>query len=425
MSLTSHNATPDFNGSASHDLPAIAGGAPAKTAPYGKRPRYGADELRELEEALDQETLFYSQGHKVTLLEEEFATKNGARFAVATSSGTASIHAALLAAGISPDDEVITSPITDMGTASPILFQGAVPIFADLDPHGYNLQTASVEALITPKTRAVVAVQLWGNTCEMNSLRALCDNHDIWLIEDCSQAFGATYDGKPVGTIGHMGCFSFNEFKHISCGDGGLVITDDPNLAIKLRLATDKCYDRRADAVIRQPHFLAPNYRMTELQGAVARAQLRKLDDIVARRREWAADLTARIENAPGIAVPRADPHCDPTWWFYMLRVDPEVLGADADEFARALKAEGVPAAPHYIAQCLYEYPIFVNHSAFERGQHAYDNYEYKKGLCPNAEAILDTCIKFPVNEGFTEQDGEETAHAINRVAQWFASKKA
>jgi len=406
------------------DLPAIAGGPRAKLTPYGQGSRYGDEELQELREALEQNTLFYAQGKKVRALEEEFAAKYGARFAVACTSGTAAIHTALTALGISPGDEVIVSPITDMGSIAPILYQGAVPVFADLTPHGATLDPASVAERIGPSTRAVIAVHLWGNACDLEALRALCEPREIVLVEDCAQAFGSRFLGRPIGTIGRVGCFSFNEFKHISCGDGGLVLTDEPALAARLRLSTDKCYNRSPDAAERQPHFLANNYRMTELQGAVALAQLRKLDGIVARRRDWAAGLSERLRDVSGLALPEPTAGCDPSWWFYMLRVVPEELGADADAFAAALHAEGIRAGAHYIGVPIYRYPVFTRHSAFERGPHLYQTRDYSLESCPVAEAVLDTCINLPVNEFFTATDLEEVASGITKVAGWFRSRR-
>lgn len=405
------------------DLPAIAGGTPAKQTPYGSERRYGEEELGELEEALNQGTLFYAQGKKVTQLEHEFATKNGIAYAVATSSGTATIHSALIAAGISPGDEVIVSPITDMGSIVPILYQGAVPVFADLHPHTYTLDPAAVEAAVTPQTRAILAVHLAGNACDMDALMEIARRHDLVVVEDCAQAFGATYGGRPIGTIGQIGCFSYNEFKHISCGDGGLAVTNDEPLALRLRLATDKCYNRTAQGTERNPIFLANNYRMTELQGAVAVAQLKKLDDIVARRRRWCDALSTQLADLPGIDLPQITPGCESSWWFYMLRVRPDELGADASEFAAALQAEGLRASAHYIGHCIYEYPIFTEHSAFERGDHAYMRRTYGKGLCPQAEAILDTCVMLAINQAYTETDLDETVRGVRRVAEWFVNK--
>ncbi|MGQ9881788.1 MAG: DegT/DnrJ/EryC1/StrS family aminotransferase [Armatimonadota bacterium] len=402
------------------DRPAIAGGEPAKRTPLGREKRYGEEELQQLREALEQGSLFYAHGNKVKMLEQRFAQMNGVPYAIACSSGTAAIHAALIAVGISPGDEVITSPITDMGSVIPILYQGAVPVFADLYPHSYTLVPESVEARITPNTRAVLAVHLWGNACDLQALREICHKHHLWLIEDCAQAFGCRYRGEPIGTIGDIGCFSLNEFKHISCGDGGIVITRNEHLARRLRLATDKCYSREPGVTQRNPTFLANNYRMTELQGAVAVAQLEKLESIVARRRRWCEALSERLRGLPGITLPQPTPGCEPSWWFYMMRVVPDSLGADAASFAEALRAEGLPVSAHYIGQCVYQYPIFTDHSAFERGTHAYCARAYTEGLCPSAETILDTCVVLAVNEAYTDTDLEETAYAIRRVAQWF-----
>ena len=407
---------------AARDLPAIAGGEKAKQTPYGSARRYGEEELNELREALEQNTLFYSQGKKVSQLEADFAAKQGVRFAVACSSGTAALHAACIALGLSPGDEVIVSPITDMGTLAPILYQGAIPVFADLTPHGYTLDPASVEACITPKTRAIIAVHLWGNACDLTALAALCAHHHLDLIEDCAQAFGSTYQGRPIGTFGRVGCFSYNEFKHISCGDGGLVITDDAELAHRLRLATDKCYDRRPGVLTRQPTFLANNYRMTELQGAVAVAQLRKLDDIVTRRRSWCELLSDLLAGTPGITLPEPTPGCDPSWWFYLLRVIPSVLNADADTFVTAIQAEGIRGSAHYIGVPVYRYPLFTDHSAYARGSHAYEARDYTQEACPVAEAILETGLMLPVNEAYTKDDAEEIARGIQRIAAWYAA---
>lgn len=399
--------------------PASDGGHPAKTVPYGRAPRYGEEELQELREALEQGTLFYAQGKKVYALEAAFAAYVGARHAVTTTSGTASIHAALIALGVAPGDEVITSPITDMGSVIPILFQGAAPVFADLDPRTYTMDPAAVEAAITPRTAAVVAVHLAGNACNLDALQAVCARHGVALIEDCAQAFGCRYGERFAGTIGRVGCFSFNEFKHISCGDGGIVVTDDDELAARLRLATDKCYDRRPDAAIRNPSFLANNYRMTELQAAVALAQLRKLEGILARRRSWCGRLMAATADLPGLLPPTITPQCTPSWWFYMMRAAEGANAHRTDQLAGALRAEGLPVGAHYIGQPVYEYPIFTSGSAFSRGEHAYQTLAYGRGLCPEAERILETCLILSVNEAYTDQDLEETIAGMHRAAAW------
>jgi perosamine synthetase len=409
----------------STEPPAIAGGHPVKKGPYGKSPRYGEEELKELKEALDQQTLFYAQGHKVKEMEKAFAAITESKFAIACTSGTAAIHSAMIAAGVSPGDEVIVAPITDMGSIVPILFQGAIPVFADLDPHTYNMTADTVKAVATPATRAILAVHLAGNAIDMTPLRELADQHNLILIEDCAQSHGCRYQGKPVGNFSHYGCYSFNEFKHIACGDGGVIITDDETRAAKIRMATDKAYSRVPGAP-RFPAFLANNYRMTELQGAVALAQIRKLPSIVERRRKWCGALRERLQSLQGITQPGITPGCDPSWWFYMMRVNEKELGADTDKFTAALKAEGLPVGAHYIGNCIYEYPIFTQHSGFERGNagHAYSKREYRKGLCPVAEEILKTCVMLSINEAYTGADLDQTATAIERVVAWFRSKR-
>jgi perosamine synthetase len=409
------------------DAPAIAGGKKAKTTPYSKQPRYGEEELNELKEAIAQGTLFYAQGKKVGALEKEFASKYGATFGVACNSGTTSLHAATMAAGVSPGDEVLVPPITDMGTILPVMWQGGVPIFVDLDPHTYNLTPQTCAKAITPKTRAIMAVHLAGNPCDLHGLRQLADKHKLVLIEDCAQAHGTTYAGKPVGSFGHMGCFSFNEYKHISSGDGGMITTSDAELAKKLRLATDKAYDRSPGVAVRDPKFMANNYRMTELQGAVALAQLRKLDSIVKRRQSWCGRLTERLAKtlpAAGVSLPKVTDRGTHTYWFYMMLVDKDRLGASTDDFAAAVKAEGVPVAAHYIARPIYKYPLFVNHSAYDHGEHPFSRVDYTKATCPTAEAILDTCVILSVNESYSDADLDETAHAFEKVVAHFRAKR-
>jgi perosamine synthetase len=406
--------------------PAIAGGKPAKTKPFNKERRYGDEEVQELHEAIAQGTLFYAQGKKVKQFEAAFAQHHGLRHGIATTSGTAAIHTAFMATGISPGDEVIVPPITDMGSIVPILFQGAVPVFADLDPHTYNLDPKSVEAAITPKTRAILAVHLAGNACDLTALKSIADRHNLLLIEDCAQAHGTLYNGKAVGTVGQIGCYSYNEFKHISCGDGGIVLTDDDKLAVKCRLATDKCYNRSPDALSRQATFLAANYRMTELQGAVAIAQLKKLPSIVDRRRKWCGALLDRLADLEGIDLPTITPGCSPSWWFFLFRVRPDDLGgADADHLAAALKAEGLPVAAHYIGDPIYTYPLFQNHTAFDHAPHPFANRQYQRGHCPTAEAILKTSVILSVNEAYDQQDLDETVDAFHKVVNHFRAKRA
>lgn len=281
----------------------------------------------------------------------------------------------------------------------------------------------TVRAVLTDKTRAVIAVHLWGNPADPKELKQLCDERGITLIEDCAQAYGCRQSGTVTGSIGHFGAFSLNDFKHISAGDGGVVVTDDDDLATRLRLATDKGYSRDKDASERNPVFLCNNYRMTELQGAVGLAQIAKMDSIVARRQAWCSELSERLAHLPGIILPEPTADSDVSWWFYMFRVDAENLGVNADEFGKALQAEQVPVGVHYIGRCIYEYPIFLDHTAFANGQHPYTAVKYQKGMCPEAENLLKNCLILPINEGYTRQDLDETVEAFEKAVDWAQSR--
>ncbi|HSV72864.1 MAG TPA: DegT/DnrJ/EryC1/StrS family aminotransferase [Chthonomonadales bacterium] len=387
---------------------AINGGPRAKPRPYAPRPnRYGDEELQQLREALAQGTLFYAQGGKVKEFEERFAARWGVPHCVAASSCTGAIHAALAALRVGPGDEVVTSPITDMGTLSGALLQGATPVFADVDPHTCNLTAETVAACLTPRTRAVIAVHLAGNPCDAPGIAEATRAAGVALIEDCAQSYLAAIDGRLAGTVGEIGCFSLNEFKHIACGDGGMCITADPELARRIRMATDKAYSREPGAS-RSPEFVATNYRMTELQGAVALAQMGKLDAICEGRARVGDALRVACEEAPGVAAPRVAPGARCTWWFFLFRVLGRTSEDDAAWFAAALTAEGVPAGAHYIERCVYTYPA-VAHAAAAGGH---------RPACPVAEEALRTCVVVPIHESWSDADTAETAAAIRKVAE-------
>ncbi|MGI2296691.1 DegT/DnrJ/EryC1/StrS family aminotransferase [Paenibacillus sp. GXUN7292] len=403
---------------------AINGGSKVKTTPFGTGKRFGFEEVTELVEALNQNTLFYHFGAKVKQFLKDFNELYGVRYSVATSSGTASIHVALGAAGITVGDEVITSPITDQGTLVGILYQNAIPVFADLDPHTYNMDPASIEAKITPRTKAIVVVHLAGNAADMDAIMAIARKHNLKVIEDCAQSYLTRYKGRLVGTIGDYGCFSTNDFKHISTGDGGVVTVNSGEEADYhvTHAFADKNYQRFGSSVQRDLHALAPNYRMTELQGAVGIAQLKKLEHICGQRQRYGDRITAGIENLPGIQVHKVEPGNDCTYWFYMLRLDIEQLTCTRAEFCAALEAEGIPNMAGYIPDVVYMQPLFQNRTAYPGSHFPFDltGITYGRGLCPNAESILQTAVRLQVNEFFTDQDIEDMIAGIAKVASYY-----
>ncbi|MFV0415580.1 MAG: DegT/DnrJ/EryC1/StrS family aminotransferase, partial [Chthoniobacterales bacterium] len=311
----------------------------SKITPPAMPHRWGAEEKEQLIQMLEQETLFYWKGPKTQLLTERFQQHYPFDYVMPCSSGTAAIHIAVAALNLKPGDEVIVPPITDMGTVIGVLYQQAVPVFADLGAHTYNLDPEDVRKKITPKTRAIIAVHLTGNPCPLEELLKISAEHNIALIEDCAQAWGAKYDGKPIGTLGDIACYSLNDFKHIGCGDGGIVASSNPKYGELLQKYGDKAYDRVTGT--RAPAFLAPNYRISEPQSAVAAAQMDRMVSITERRNELGMRLSAKLEGLPGIALPEFSPRAYPTFWFYLMRLNEGELTCDRAEFVKALQDEG------------------------------------------------------------------------------------
>lgn len=406
---------------------ALLGGPKTKTGPYGSGMRFGKEELKELKEALEQNTLFYWYGNKVKSFTKKFAEMYGTNYCVATSSGTAAIHVALGTLGVGPGDEVITSPITDIGTVIGILFQNAIPVFADLDPNTYNLDPASVESKITDRTKAIIVVHLAGNSADMDPIMEIARRHHVKVIEDCAQSYLTYYKGKLAGTIGDIGCFSVNDFKTISAGDGGMLVMNDQELYRRAFRFADKNYDRLPNAgAVRDVTFLAPNYRMNELTGAVGLAQLEKLKWICDRRNAYGERISAGIKDLPGVEIPKVLEGCRSSYWFYMFRIDESKAGVGRDQFSDALAAEGIQCGRGYIPTCVYRYDMFANKNAYDSTkcpfncQYTKNKVSYEEGLCPTAENILKTAIKMPVSEFFTDQDADDVIRAIRKVADYY-----
>ncbi|MCL2158618.1 MAG: DegT/DnrJ/EryC1/StrS family aminotransferase [Oscillospiraceae bacterium] len=409
---------------------ALFGGNPVKTTPFGTGKRFGDEELMQLKEALEQQTLFYWHGKKVKAFCEKLAGMYGVKYCVAATSGTAAIHVALGTLGVSEGDEVIVPPITDMGTVIGALYQNAIPIFADLDVGTYNLDPKSVEEKISDKTKAIIVAHLAGNPADMDAIMAIAKRHNVYVVEDCAQSWLSCYKGRLAGTIGDIGCFSTNDYKHISTGDGGaLLIKDDESLYRKALRFADKNYERiggEAHAT-RNCESLAPNYRMTELQGAVGIAQLDKLEAICKRRNVIGDKITKGISGLNGVCPPKIQEGCKSSYWFYMMQIDEKEAGVSPSEFAQALGAEGIPASHGYIPTCVYEYPLFVEKNAYPGTSAPFDSkyygrqIEYKKGLCPLAERILERTVKFSISEFYTDQDIDDIISAICKVAAYYA----
>lgn len=395
---------------------------PVRTTPFPGLPaRFDGKEAEYLLDALKRNNLFYNQpdGY-VSRLVKRGAEALNAKYAVATSSGTASIHAAIGAVGVEAGGEVITSPITDMGTCIAILYQNAIPVFADVDPHTYNITAASIEAVMTPRTKAVVVVHLTGNPADMKPIVELCRRKKVALVEDCAQGWGAKYHGRAIGNEGQVGAYSLNNYKHLSCGDGGLCIANDEQTYYNCHNFADKFYDRANKGV--RLTGLAPNYRMSELQGAVALAQFDRLDAIVSKRRELGDRLSGAIRGVPGVEPPRTVAGGEPSYWFYMFRIDAARAGMSRDEFANRLNAEGIGCGKGYIAKAIHQEPVFQTKNFFAGGVWpaevvAQRTYDYTKVRTPICDEVLATSITLSIHEGLSTGDVDDMAKGIRQAA--------
>ncbi len=402
---------------------AVDGGPKAVKKSCPRTPRWGDIEHKQLGEMLKQGSLFYWKGPQTELFKKRFKEVCPVEYAHTVSSGTAAIHTAVAAAGIGLGDEVITSPVTDIGTVIGVIYQQAVPVFADLGIGTYNLDVADVERRITPKTKAIIAVHLAGNPCDMDALRAVADRHELILIEDCCQAWGAKYRGRPIGTVGDFACFSLQNSKHVTCGDGGIVGTSDERFGPLLQPYGDKGSNRTGKRTF--PAF-ATNYRMSEPQAAVAAAQLTRLEGIASKRARLGKMLTERISGLPGIIPHEVHPEDRHVCWFYMFRIVPEAFKCNRSVFTKALVAEGASVSGGYIKVPLYGEPVFQKHAFFAGRwpvkEMGLTEMDFTKHKCPNAESMLVEGIRVHVYEYMTEEYILGVANAIRKVARHFAA---
>jgi perosamine synthetase len=380
----------------------------------------GAEELAALARAIESGTLTSTKGTFVKELEQRFAKMIGTKHAFACSSGTAAVHCAVAALDPEPGDEIVTTPITDMGALTPILYQGAIPVFADVDPHTYNVTASTIERCLSERTRAIVVTHLFGNPCDMRDILELARSKNLPIIEDCAQAFGASYGGANVGSFGAVGCFSLQQGKHITTGEGGLVVTSDDRIARRMYLFINKAWgygDPSPDH-----YFIALNYRMSELAGAVAVAQLDKLGSIVRRRIELARKLNAMLAGLPGIETPQTYPAGVHTYWKYCVRVDPRVVEGGAVAIAGALREQAIFAVPRYIQKPAFACEIFQRRRTFGRSSYPFtlarpQALDYRPELFLGTYDALDAILVIPWNDRYTDEHVTYIADALHAAA--------
>jgi UDP-4-amino-4,6-dideoxy-N-acetyl-beta-L-altrosamine transaminase len=395
------------------ELPAILGGKPVREDKifYGRQWISGKD-IEAVRKVL--EGPFITCGPKVKEAEERLASYTGAKHAVVVNSGTSALHCACIAAGIKEGDEVITTPITFAASANCVLYCGAKPVFADINPETYNIDPASIRAHITDKTRAVIAVDFTGQVVQADEIRAICDEFGLVFIEDAAHSIGSSYNGKMVGNIADMTCFSFHPVKTVTAGEGGAILTNNDDYYKKLVLAHTHGITHDEDEMEDAPHegpwyyeqiCLGYNFRMTDFQAALLISQLDRIDEFVARRKKIVATYDEAFKDVPGIIVQKNIPESDTSRHLYIIRLDLDKLTCTRREFFDAMSAENVQCQVHYVP--VYWFPH-------------YRHLGYEKGLCPNAEEVYKGIMSIPLYPAMTDKDIEDTITAVKKLAAYY-----
>ena len=356
------------------------------------KPIIGDKEIENVVEVLKSGMI--AQGPKVEEFEQKFAEWVGAEYGIAVNSGTAALHVALLACGIGEGDEVITTPFTFIASGNSILYTGARPVFADIDMKTYTLNPDSIEDLITEKTKAIMPVQLYGQSADMDRINEIAEKYGLIVIEDAAQAHGAAYNGQKVGSIGDMSCFSFYPTKNMTTSEGGIITTDDDELAEKARIF------RAHGATVRYHHdAIGYNFRMTDISAAIGLAQLENIDEFNEKRIANAAYLNEGLKDVDGVITPYCADGSKHVYHQYTIRVEK----GDRDDWVDIINDCGVGTGIHYPIP-LYNQPIYRALGI--------------EGNCPNAELAADNVISLPVHPSLSKEDLDIVIEAVKTASE-------
>ncbi len=396
------------------DKPAILGGTPVREDKifYGKQ-WVDEDDIAAVSEVLGGP--YITCGPKVGEGERVLEKYTGAKHAVLVNSGTSALHCACIAAGVGEGDEVITSPITFAASANCALYCGAKPVFADIDPETYNIDPESIRKCITDKTKAVIAVDYTGQAVMVKEIREICDEFGLVFIEDAAHSIGTRYNGRQVGTLADMTCFSFHPVKTVTAGEGGAILTDNEEYYKKLVLAHAHGITHDETQMEDAPHegdwyyeeiALGYNYRMTDFQAALLISQMSKIDQFIERRKEIVKRYDEAFKDLPGIIIQKTIPESDTSRHLYIIRLDLDKLTCTRRQFFDAMSAENVQCQIHYVP--VYWFPY-------------YRHLGYEKGLCPNAEEVYKGIMSIPLYPRMTDKDVEDTIKAVTKLAMYYA----
>ena len=392
---------------------AIFGGEPVrKEKIYYGRQWVDEDDVKAVSDVL--QSPYITCGPKVVEAEKKLAQLVGANHAVVVSNGTAALHCACIAAGIGPGDEVITTPLTFAASANCALYCGAKPIFADIDPETYNIDPQSIREHITPKTKAVVAVDFTGQVVKAREIREICDEFGLVFIEDAAHSIGTKYGDKYVGSLADMTTFSFHPVKTVTCGEGGAITTSNEDYYKKLVLAHTHGITHDESLMEEAPHegiwyyeqiSLGFNYRMTDFQAAMLLSQLKKLEKFKKRRQEIVNKYNDAFKAIPEIIVQKEIPESDTSRHLYIIRLDLDKLTCTRREFFDAMSAENVQCQIHYVP--VYWFPY-------------YRHLGYERGLCPHAEEIYKGIMSIPLYPFLTDEQVEDVIHAVTKIVSFY-----
>ncbi len=397
------------------EKPAYAGGKPVReTKLYYGHQYLDEKDVQAVVDVLHSDYL--TCGPKITELEQKLCELTGAKYAVVCSNDTAALHIACMAAGVSAGDEVITTPITFLASANCALYCGAKPVFADIDEETYNIDPKEIEKALTPKTKAVVAVDYTGQVVDLDAIMETCHKQNVVVIEDAAHSIGTLYKGRPVGSIADMTTFSFHPVKTVTAGEGGAVLTDNEEYYKKLLLYRSHGMTRDQAQMTKESEGgwyyqmidLGYNYRMTDMQAALLISQLEKLPLFSKRRKEIVARYNEAFSQIPELTVQQELVGSDSTRHLYILRIKPEKLSIDRRGFFDALAAENIMCNVHYI-------PIYL--------QPYYQEMGYPKGLCPKAEKLYSEMMSLPLYYAMTDQDVEDVITAVQKIVAYYKNK--
>ena len=392
---------------------AIDGGIPVRDSKlfYGHQ-FIEQEDIEAVEDVL--KSSYLTCGPYVEKMETALKQYTGAKYAVAVSNGTAALHCACLAAGIGPGDEVITTPLTFAASANCVLYCGAIPVFADIDPETYNLDPKSIESHITAKTKAVIAVDFTGQVVRVREIQEICHKYKLIFIEDAAHSIGTKYNGQMVGSLADMTCFSFHPVKTITSGEGGAVLTNENGFYQKLVLAHTHgithdelqmeemlhegpwCYEQIS---------LGYNYRITDFQAALLISQLKKIQRFCNRRKEIVKRYDDVFSGFEELIIQKEIPESNTCRHLYLIRLDLKKLACTRRQFFDAMSAENIQCQVHYMP--VYWFPY-------------YQRLGYKKGLCPNAEEIYKGILSIPLYPKMTDLDVQDVIRAVTKVIEHY-----